>query len=163
VRTMASHQDDSPAIPAEGRGRLTFKTRTVPAFGTRSANENRLEDPPEDVRGRPRLSPTSAPAFIIFVMGITASPNIFGHSGPFPAREDAMDPDFFEVVMGADGTLKCFPVTEQAHAEVTISSEKRARERFPGLNGSYVAPAIERRAFRPFPGTSRPAIATAEI
>jgi hypothetical protein len=64
-------------------------------------------------------------------MGITASPNIFGHSGPFPAREDAMDPDFFEVVMGADGTLKCFPVTEQAHAEVTISSEKRARERFP--------------------------------
>jgi hypothetical protein len=38
-----------------------------------------------------------------------------------------MDPDFFEVVMGADGTLKCFPVTEQAHAEVTISSEKRAR------------------------------------
>ena len=80
MRTMASHQDDSPAIPAEGRGRLTFKTRTVPAFGTRSANENRLEDPPEDVRGQPRLS-----------------------------REDAMDPDFFEVVMGADGTLKCFP------------------------------------------------------
>ena len=26
------------------------------------------------------------PAFIIFVMGITASPNIFGHSGHFPAR-----------------------------------------------------------------------------
>ncbi len=39
-----------------------------------------------------------------------------------------MDPDFFEVVMGADGTLKFVPVTEQAHAEVTISSEKRARE-----------------------------------
>src|SRR5947208_2750883 len=84
--------------------------------------------------GMPRSSNESnlpLPAFIIFVMGITASPNIFGHSGPFPAREDAMDPDFFEVVMGADGTLKCFPVTEQAHAEVTISSEKRARERFP--------------------------------
>jgi len=34
------HQDDSPAIRAEGRGGLTFKTRTVPAFGTRSGNEN---------------------------------------------------------------------------------------------------------------------------
>jgi hypothetical protein len=55
-------------------------------------------------------------------MGITASPNIFGHFGPFPAQEDAMDPDFFEVVMGADGTLKFVPVTEQAHAEVTISA-----------------------------------------
>jgi hypothetical protein len=61
-------------------------------------------------------------------MGITASPNFFGHSGLFRAQEDAMDPDFFEVVMGADGTLKFVPVTEQAHAEVTISSEKRARE-----------------------------------
>ena len=61
-------------------------------------------------------------------MGITASPNIFGHSGPFRAQEDAMDPDFFEVVMGTDGRLRFVPVTEQAHAEVTISSEKRARE-----------------------------------
>ena len=42
-----------------------------------------------------------------------------------------MDPDFFEVVMGTDGRLRFVPVTEQAHAEVTISSEKRARERFP--------------------------------
>jgi len=39
-----------------------------------------------------------------------------------------MDPDFFEVVMGTDGRLRFVPVTEQAHAEVTISSEKRARE-----------------------------------
>jgi hypothetical protein len=58
-----------------------------------------------------------------------------------------MDPDFFEVVMGADGTLKCFPVTEQADAEVTICSEKRARERFPGLIGSYVAPALSGARF----------------
>jgi hypothetical protein len=35
--------------------------------------------------------------------------------------------------------------------------------RLARLIGSYVAPAIKRRAFRPFPGTSRLAIAKAEI
>ena len=34
--------------------------------------------------GDPVCRRQSAPAFMIFVMGITASPNIFGHSGPFP-------------------------------------------------------------------------------
>jgi hypothetical protein len=46
---------------------------------------------------------------------------------PTVSCKDAMDPDFFEVVMGADGTLKFVPVTEQAHAEVALLGRRKQR------------------------------------
>jgi hypothetical protein len=71
-------------------------------------------------------APTRNSVFVTFVMPITSL------SGWLCTKcqrgRNAMDPDFFEVVMGSDGRLRFVPVTEQAHAEVTISSEKRARE-----------------------------------